>query len=65
MPLVSLNENDEQGIMYPALWYTQLLHKNNPVGFGDFGIVLVSDFAPTNKFLIFFGCRLVRSIFYH
>ena len=31
LPLVSLNENDEQGIMYPALWKTQLLHKNNQV----------------------------------
>ena len=65
MPLVSLNENDKQGIMYPALWQTQLLHKNNPVSFGDFGIVLVSNFARTNKFLNFFGCRVARSIFYH
>ena len=65
MPLVSLNENDEQGIIYPALWSTQLLHKNNPLSFGDFGIVLVSNFARTNKFLNFFGCRVVRSFFYH
>ena len=50
--------------MYPALWQTQLLHKNNPVSYGDFEIFLVSNFARTNKFLNFFGCRVVRSIFF-
>ena len=49
--------------MYPALWQTQLLHKNNPVSFGDFGFVLVSNFARSNKFRNFFGCHVVRSIF--
>ena len=65
LSLVSLNKNDEQGMMYPALWQSQLLHKNNPVNFGDFGIVLASNFAFTNKFLNFCGCCVVRSIFYH
>ena len=51
--------------MYPALWQTQLLHKNNPVSFGDFGVLLVSNFARTNKFLTFFGCRVVTSVFDH
>ena len=63
--MVSLNENDEQGIIYPALWQTQLLHKNNPVSCGDFGVLLVSNFARTNKFLTFFGCCVVTSVFDH
>ena len=63
--MVSLNENDEQGIIYPALWQTQLLHKNNPVSFGDFGVLLVSNFARTSKFLTFFGCCVVTSVFDH
>ena len=40
-----------------------VLHKNNPVGFGYFGIVLVSNVARTNTFLNFFGSRVARSIF--
>ena len=47
LPLVSLKENDEQEIMYPAVWKTQLLNKKNRLSFSDFGIDLVSNFACT------------------
>ena len=50
--------------MYTALWQTQLLHKNNSVSFGAFGIVLVLYFVRTNKSLHLFGCCVVRSIFF-
>ena len=49
--------------MYTALWQTQLLHKNNSVSFGAFGIVLVLCFVRTNKSLHLFGCCVVKSIF--
>ena len=42
---------------------TQLLHKDNPVSSGDFGIALASNLTHNSIFLNFFGCRVVRSIF--
>ena len=62
-PLVGLNKNDKQGIIYPALWKTQLFHKNYFVNFGDCRIVLVLNFASFKIFLNLFGCRAVRSVF--
>ena len=41
-----------------------LLHKNNHVNFGAFGIVLVLNFAHIIRFLNLFGCRVVRGIFF-
>ena len=55
--------NDEQVIVYPALWKTQLLHKSNPDSFADIGIILVANLV--NIFLNFFGCGVVTSIFCH
>ena len=40
-----------------------LLQINNTVSFGDFRIVLVSNFEPASIFLNFFGFHVLRSFF--
>ena len=62
-PLVSWNKNDEQGMIYTALWKTQLLHKYNSDSLVISGFFIILNLTRASISLNFFGYCVIRSIF--